>query len=38
MKTAISPTWGSLKSMPMRFTRTRWPIASVGSIEPLGMR
>ena len=37
-KTTISPTWGPLKSMPMRFTSTRWPTDSVGSIEPLGIR
>ena len=34
----MSPTDGSPKRMPMRFTSTRWPMSSVGSIEPLGMR
>ena len=37
-KTTMSPTDGSPKRMPMRFTSTRWPMSSVGSIEPLGMR
>src|SRR4051795_11250660 len=37
-KTTMSPTEGSLKRWPMRLTSTRCPIASVGSIDALGMR
>ena len=34
----MSPTPGAAKRLPMRLTITRSPTASVGSIEPLGMR
>ena len=34
----MSPTFGSVKRVPMRFTSTRWPTCSVGSIDSLGIR
>src|SRR4051812_49821273 len=37
-ETRMSPTSGLEKREPMRVTRTRWPTASVGSIDSLGMR
>src|SRR3954464_7252428 len=37
-KTTTSPTFGSLKRWPIRLTSTRWPTASVGTIDSLGMR
>src|SRR4051812_21097303 len=37
-KTTTSPTSGVLKRAPMRFTSTRWPTSSVGTIDSLGMR
>ena len=37
-KTRMSPTSGLPKCMPTRFTSTRWPIWSVGTIDSLGMR
>src|SRR3954447_9270662 len=37
-KTTTSPTSGSLKRAPMRFTSTRWPILRVGTIDSLGIR
>jgi hypothetical protein len=38
-KTTMSPTLGvSPSSWPMRLTRTRWLMSSVGSIDGLGIR
>src|SRR3954452_16372898 len=37
-KTTTSPTSGCVKRSPMRFTSTRWPICSVGTIDSLGIR
>src|SRR4051812_7220515 len=36
--TTTSPTDGSPKRSPIRFTSTRWPICSVGTIDSLGIR
>src|SRR3954449_6189931 len=36
-KTTTSPTSGSEKRSPMRFTSTRWPTWSVGTIDSLGI-
>src|SRR4051812_6730428 len=36
--TTTSPTSGCVKRSPMRFTSTRWPICSVGTIDSLGIR
>src|SRR5215217_42429 len=37
-KTTTSPTSGSPKRAPIRLTRTRWPISSVGTIDSDGIR
>src|SRR3954451_1272564 len=36
--TTMSPTCGEEKRAPMRFTSTRWPTVSVGTIDSLGIR
>src|SRR3954454_4311171 len=37
LKTTMSPRLGSPKCGPRRFTRTRWPTWSVGTIDGLGI-
>ncbi len=37
-KTVTSPTLGSPKLLPIRLTSTRWPTASVGTIDSDGIR
>ena len=37
-KTVTWPMSGALKRDPIRFTSTRWPISSVGTIDSDGMR
>src|SRR5438874_11157762 len=38
LNTTMSPRWKLVKCLETRSTSTRCPIASVGSIDPLGMR